>query len=212
MTTVALAYLHPGWVHHAFMDSVLRCLSYRSDDFRVIRVAKQSSADIAGGRHELSRWAVNDHPPPEYLWWVDADMVFTPSTLERLLEVDEDVVSAVCRGQHEEGATFLTAMELGDDGLLHRLQEEDIAENAERGAVMTVDAFGLGCCLIRTEVLRKLDWDNTWPFTEAVGLLPGHPTIPTEADVSFCLRLGAAGVPLWLDPSTVVGHIKEHIV
>ncbi len=103
---VVIAYLHPGLVHAAFMESVVDLLVYDIAFHKRIvqgggRLATQSGANLSGPRNGLIRQFL-DYGKADWLWMVDTDMTFRPDTIERLLEhADPEqapIVGGLCFG------------------------------------------------------------------------------------------------------------------
>lgn len=198
---IGMAYLHPGVVRHEFMDSVIRVL--RDDRYDITRAAKYSSADITRGRNQAVEWFLKTDL--DYLWLVDTDMVFTPHVPEFLINQEVPISSALYYGQDEAGDTFPVVSMWHRDGVHIRKAVDTDFWNAQPTEVAGV---GMGCCIIRRDVLEALGSDVLWPFAE-VRQSTGQ---PTEDDITFCLRAKEHGFKTYVMGSCVVGHVKAHIV
>jgi hypothetical protein len=122
---------------------------------------------------------------------VDADQTFPEDTLHRLLAHDLDIV----------GANYPRRMPMGAPTAA--LDGQPVETRPDSPALQEVDSIGLGVCLIRTEVYRRLPepW-FTFPIKE--GRHRGE-------DVAFCEAARAAGFKVYVDHdlSRQVGHIAE---
>ena len=76
----------------------------------------------------------------------------------------------------------------------------------ERGAVSLVSATGAACILIHRDVLATIREHHGDEWFSAVT----HPTGPTtfSEDMSFCVRVAAADIPLHVDTSVKTCHDK----
>lgn len=207
-----VAYVHPVEVtasfHHSLLGLVLRDMTgpRRIGDVH----AENSSANITNARNRLVRRFLAT--PHQWLWMIDADMAFQPDTLDRLMDSAHDrshpIVGALCYGVHA-GALFPT---------LYRFREEDGRVLSERydtfpdDRLFQVHATGAACLLVHRSVLEAVeaapDADPVYPWFQETSL-NGQ---PVGEDVTFCLRAGKAGFPVWVDTRIRVGHQKAYVI
>jgi GT2 family glycosyltransferase len=133
----------------------------------------------------------------EWIFFIDSDMTFAPDLLERLLSHDAPVVSAMCfKRISPYTPCFYRTCEMTDHGV-H-------LEPFEFGTIprkpFEVAAAGAACMLIRREVFEKIKypWFLPLPFC--------------GEDISFCLKLQKAEIPILVDPKPIVGHIETRAV
>lgn len=77
--------------------------------------------------------------------------------------------------------------------------------------IQPVDVFGLGCFLMRTEILKKIQQ----PYCKYVNAystggdftFQGH-----SEDMWFCSQLKQAGVKVLVNPKVIVGHVVEKVI
>jgi hypothetical protein len=84
----------------------------------------------------------------EWVLWLDSDMMFPPTTLLRLLAHDQDIVACnyMKRSYPFKSVAFI---DTNDWESWVPLQSED--------ELLTVEAIGMGCVLMRTSVFEKLN-------------------------------------------------------
>ena len=84
----------------------------------------------------------------EWVLWLDSDMMFPPTTLLRLLANNQDIVACnyMKRSYPFKSVAF---MDTNDWESWVPLQSED--------ELLTVEAIGMGCVLMRTSVFEKLN-------------------------------------------------------
>lgn len=145
----------------------------------------------------------------EWLWFVDADTVFGPDVLPRLMSladpVKRPVVSAAVpiggrdpKRQHSGTGLpelFWAAFRHDAVGRLKPLSVREPVGECER-----VDAVGTGCVLIHRGVLEAI---GPGPFNE---LSEGSAVM--GEDLAFCRRADALGIPVHLAGNVRVGHAK----
>lgn len=134
---------------------------------------------------------------------IDADMIFPPDALEKLLKADKDIVGVNYRqrGNHQDqdAPSSVTKFPNKDNTGYRRVLEKDFPEELfECGAV------GLGLTLIKIEVFDKLPfpWFHTTETEEN-----GHST----EDIVFCKEAREAGFEVWCDPTIEMKHIGSYL-
>jgi hypothetical protein len=153
-----------------------------------------SCANIAYSRRHLARLALRWGA--EWLLWLDADQIFPPDTLLRLLMRGRAIVGANIR-RRDAGAVLPTAATLKQGVMAPLLPGgEDIEE---------VLFIGFGVCLVHRQVFERIGQ----PFF--------HDTIDADGfglvgeDVNFCNAARKAGFRVYVDHalSWHVGHVAD---
>jgi hypothetical protein len=158
--------------------------------------------DIVAGRWELAKMAVALHK--DFLFFLDADMLVPEHALYIMVNMNTDIVS---------GLGFTNSVDAPMPSLYIQIPEKDRKEKDKpytpllfydkaRAPVMSVDAVGLFCCLIKTSVFEKMaadhgsyiEWYN--PF-EREG---------TGEDFSFCRRAKESGFQVLVRTDVKCGH------
>lgn len=196
---------------------------------RMIRAGGQYLRKVAGtmgvaaGRNEIARaFLATD---AEWLLMVDSDMGFAMNTCDLLVESAKrngvKVLGALCFAQKQDPdltpAPFHGAR-LRIQPTMYRFTE--IQGTGERGfSSMTgyardkfqlVGATGAACLLIHRDVLATISPDPFLPITsKGAG---GNGTDRTfSEDLSFCLRVSAAGFDIGVDAAIKTTHYKGGI-
>lgn len=154
-------------------------------------------------RTGLVKEALELHPAPDYILFVDSDMVVPPHFLQDMLAHKRDVV---CARFHVRRPPFNLAVsqwrknpkEFKSDPfpLTAPVNPEDLGTE-----LVQVDVCGFGCVLIKSTVFDKLQYP--WFSNPAAdGVENPH----TGDDIQFCKRCYDAGVKIYLDPTIKVGH------
>lgn len=170
--------------------------------------------------------AIEDHGA-DYVMFCDADQVFPRNTLVELLKLVSDefpVVTGIyfrkkpphtcvigkylpndqvaeARKAPLAGQGLLT--DSGDQCLYYRdLQSFDV--------VQPVDAFGMGCVLVRTDVFSKLEQ----PYFKYInGYTTGDYTFQNiTEDMWFCAQLKKKGIRTLCNPKVLCGHMVEKVI
>lgn len=128
-----------------------------------------------------------------HVFFMDSDMEFPQSALERLLHHDKDIVGGFyCR---KKKGFLPNAFKLGErfDGKLMTEYVDDLRE---------VEAIGTGCLLIKTEVFEKIK--KPWFEYRVANAEDCH--MATE-DIVFCEKAKEAGYKIYCDGTVNCGHI-----
>ena len=181
-----------------FAMSLARLAAHSVSHGLKIGIQDGSSANLPWLRCDLVKAVLPLEP--DYIFWLDADHIFPPDSLIRLLAHDKPVVGVnqPTRSNPECPTAAVGPME-------RIVTTEDLAK---RGVLRRVESMGLAMCLMRTEIFARLD--KPWFASE-----------PTEdgeqfigEDFYFFQKLKAAGIPAFVDHglSWDVGHISQTVL
>ncbi len=218
---VVAAYVHPAEVSAWFMHSWDNLRSYDNGHHQhlVTRLSMVSSANISGTRNKIVRAFLDDYPDADWLWWLDADMVFEPDTLDQLLtNADPDkapIVGGLCFGIDRNGAgdgqlfptLFALQRDENDPTKTAMANYKDYPPNAMFG----VSATGSACILIHRRVLeavRDHGFNSSYPWYQETEL-SGK---PCSEDITFCIRAALLGFPTYVDTGVPIGHHKSWVL
>jgi hypothetical protein len=224
---VALAYVHENELATSFHDSLLNLLMFDMTHDGLLahesgRIAVRYGTDgLVAARNTAIRSFLESGA--DWLLWVDTDMGFEPDSLYRLLAVadpiDRPIVGGLCFANrefaHDGMGGFWTAprptiygwSEMSD-GLPHFVSQEVYAVNSLVRCAGTGSAFILihrsafeRVSLVAAQAGQPEDgWYNRARGTD--GSLLGE-------DISFCVRAGAAGIPIYVHTGVRTTHLKE---
>jgi hypothetical protein len=177
----------------------------------------ESGVNVASARNAICEKFLKESGA-EWLWMLDTDMDFRPDTLDRLLvEADEDkapIVGALCFGI-DKGLYFPTLYDMAGTPEWPEFVRYD---TWAPDSMMQVFATGAACLLIhRSALLRVQNFQNpdrpgqtgfsqAFPWfqeTDFYGRCMGE-------DITFCLRAGFTGLPVFVNTAVQVGHVKRH--
>jgi hypothetical protein len=135
-----------------------------------------------------------------HVFLVDDDMALKPDTLKKLLAHDKDIVSGLYLSHAfpHQPLAFDTFDEKGAGRYL--------SLNQGIKGLIKIKAAGFGCCLIKTDVIKKMER----PWVRLGELNPEQ----WCDDIGFFWRLNQnhPEVEVFLDTNTRVGHIKQLIL
>jgi GT2 family glycosyltransferase len=202
-----IGYVHGGTVRAEFAASLLAITRRGATPVDDV-IAVGSGPNISRARNLVVAGFLEDHTAP-WLFMCDTDMRLPPDAVDRLVQMgdpqDRPVVGGLCFTENPGGKPLPTLYELVEDGdgqpafARHQSWPDD--------GLVRVTATGAACLLIHRDAL------------EAVGKSSGCPAAPwfresvvgeslIGEDLTFCLRLGAAGIPVFVATGVKVGHMK----
>jgi hypothetical protein len=175
---------------------------------------------VAAARSEIASYFL-EHTDGEWLFMVDSDMGFRADTVDRMVESAErnnvPVLGALCFAQRLDpdlAQGELYAARLRIQPTLYAYQERPNGERGfqsitkyRRDAFQHVAATGAACLLIHREALTAVGADPFMPITDPTAGGNGTPRTFSE-DLSFCVRVQAAGLEMGVDTSIKTTHYK----
>lgn len=135
----------------------------------------------------------------DYIFFVDSDIAFDESALIRLLSLNKDVSSGV----YVQRKTPSNITEVYVD--THRGQENLLWTDDLKYKVMQVSAVGMGCCLIKGNVLRSMHYPYFY-YTSALN----HDHAISE-DTYFCNKVKDMGMEIWVDFGVICEHHGSNV-
>ncbi len=129
----------------------------------------------------------------EYALFIDSDMILPPNTLEELLSHDKDVISAL----------YLRKAPPYYPVCMKSIGEEkyEIITQLPESSEFEVDATGLGCFLVKREVIEKV------AKTKPVFTMENKPDLRVKSeDTIFCEKIKKAGYKIWVSRKATAGH------
>ena len=150
-------------------------------------------------RNSLVRTAVEEKC--DYILFIDADMRFPKTTLERLLAHKKDIIGVNATTRMMPPKPTARNIQINEDGSVDWLE---IFSNKEKG-IGKVDAIGCGVMLIKTSCLKNIPQPYFYFEQLLKGKLLGE-------DIYFCIKAKDAGIDTWVDHdlSMEIGHVGSY--
>jgi GT2 family glycosyltransferase len=202
-----IGYCHPGVVRAEFCESLLATAMEGKTPLDAV-LTYASGPNISTARNLIADDFLRR--PTPWLLMVDTDMVWAPDALTRLIQaadpVERPLVGALCyspsAGETRPTMYEITQKPTGELAFAHR-------ETWTEGTLARVTATGTGFLLIHRYALERvrdtsLDPAAPWFRESAVGA----PLSLMGEDMTFCLRAGAANIPVYVHTGVQVGHMK----
>lgn len=171
----------------------------------------QSGPNISTARNKIVNDFLSRQKAP-WLLMVDTDMAWAPDALDRLIEaadpLERPLTGALCYSQDTGGDCHPTMYELVEngDGVPGFIRYHPGPDDS----VVQVSATGAAFLLMHRAALKHIaavSKDPAAPWFRETAL-PGAPLSLMGEDMTFCLRAGAAGIPVHVHTGVQVGHVK----
>lgn len=205
-----IAYVTGGWERTEFSSSVLATAMEGATPLDAV-LKLMSGPNISTARNKLVDDFLTRQRAP-WLLMCDTDMVFAPDALTRLIKAASaehaPITGALCYSQNDGASDPYPVM--------YELVQEPGKPMAftrpaswPEDSLVRVSATGAAFLLLHREALEAVrdgkDPAAPW-FRETA--IPGAPLALMGEDMTFCLRAGAAGIPVHVHTGVQVGHIK----
>lgn len=202
-----IGYCHPGTVRAEFCASLLATAMEGKTPLDSV-LTLHSGPNISTARNKIVADFLERQRAP-WLLMVDTDMVWASDALDRLIAAadpeDRPILGGLCFSQDAD-TSYPVMYELGenDSGTLAFVRYTTWPDDA----CQRVSATGAAFLLMHRDALRGI---------EAIGKDPAAPWFRETAvaplalmgeDMTFCLRAGAAGIPIHVHTGVQVGHMK----
>ena len=150
-------------------------------------------------RNSLVRTAAEEKC--DYILFIDADMRFPKTTLERLLAHKKDIIGVNATTRMMPPKPTARNIQINEDGSVDWLE---VFSNKEKG-IGKVDAIGCGVMLIKTSCLKNIPQPYFYFEQLLKGKLLGE-------DIYFCIKAKDAGIDTWVDHdlSMEIGHVGSY--
>jgi GT2 family glycosyltransferase len=167
----------------------------RPDDVTVLR----SDVNLGGAGGFAFGMAAAFAAGHDWIWLLDDDAIARPDALARLL----DAIDALGDLARQAGAMCGAVREFGDLALQHRRRfhpatglERPLPRAAYTGRPCRTDTASFVGMLVSATAIARAG-------------LPEPAFFLAYDDTEYALRLGRAGLPIWLAPASVVEHLRE---
>lgn len=216
---VCLAYVHSTEVAYSWHQSVMDLIGW--DMARGGRLAgggylavRCGTGGLIEARNKVAETFLDTDA--EWLFVLDTDMGFAPDTLDRLLAaadpVERPIVGALCFAQREVEQDGMSGFRCAPratiiDWIDTPTGKRFVGRAAwAPGAVVQCAATGMACIVIHRSVIEKLREAHGPALYERIAT--GDGSLLGE-DVSFCVRAGAAGFPVFVHTGVRTTHLKQ---
>jgi hypothetical protein len=218
---VTVAYVHPNEITQSWHQSLLNLIAWDlGSEGHVARggwlaIRCYGADGIAGARDKAVKQFLAEKDA-DWLLWIDTDMGFAPDTVDKLMAVadpvDRPVVGGLCFAQKQHDPDGMggwttsmvptiydwVTLESGEQGFLSRTEYPV-------NTLLKCAGTGSACILIHRSVLEKMVQDYGFCYQRVMN--PTRNQLIGE-DLSFCMRAGALGFPVFVHTGIRTTHFK----
>ena len=147
-------------------------------------------------------------PDYNYMMWIDSDMIWKPTDIERLMSWDKDIICGLAKMR--DGETIATVEHWDTGRLLNKGSFEYLSDESvrDRNEPFPVAFTGMAFMLIKRGVLETFDYPWIEPYIYDLG----ETKCMAGEDVSFCKKAQRLGFEVLVDPTVRIGHMKEVVL
>lgn len=135
-----------------------------------------------------------ENPEAEYIWFVDSDIIVEKNTLNKLVDDGKDIVTGCYPYKSETGSVVGVNTEYKTITMYDLMQEPD--------HLVKIGRAGMGCCLIKRQVLEAVIKEFGTCFT---------PMGELGEDYSFCERAKSCGYDVFIDRDVITMHVGKKV-
>ncbi len=219
---VQITYLHSHRVSHSWHESMMRLVAYDAGGLALVvgtagpyMIRADASGLVEARNLGVQHWL--DNTPHEWLWFIDTDMGFAPDTVERLVlaadPASRPVVGGLCFALREmtyDGMGGRRVMPVPTLYNMARTPEGHVGFGTRwtfpDNTLVQVAGTGAACLLIHRSAAEKVRAEHGDRWFDQIRYEDGR---LVSEDLSFCYRLGVAGVPIFVHTGVSTTHHKE---
>jgi len=181
-----------NYIHRKFMQSLMSLQYPQNCDVDINIV---SGYQLPFSRNRIVQRAIETNS--DYVFFIDADMVFSPDLLTNLLKHDVPMVNALAFRRTSPHYPCIFSWN----------EKESCYETMSyTTGLLSVDATGMAAHLIKTEVFKKMkeaNPDKPWYY---------YRDDLFSSDLTFCENARMIGYEILIDTDTKIGHIGDENV
>lgn len=182
-----------GTIRTETMTSLIGAMDVVKSKGVGIYLNAQIGGYVARNRNEIVEQAKKNGST--HLMFIDNDMEFMPSAIQRLLDHDKDIVGAAYNARPAPGKPLVSTVKMSKDYTSLAISHLEIPSQ-----LFKCYGLGTGFMLIKMSVFKKLKKPYFVAYEDPDG------THHTE-DIEFCIRAMKKGFDVWCSPTIKVGHI-----
>lgn len=170
---------------------------YTNGRYDTVKIYLKTSTVIDLARNLLVQDALADECT--HILFLDSDILLQKGSIDKLVDMDVDIASGL---YFAKGKPYLPVA---------RLKSEDdryfFLEDFDFGKQMEVAGVGMGCCLIKAEVFKNLEY----PYFKFDWKKSGDVVYQEAEDLYFCRQATEKGYKVILNTGVVCGHFGTEV-
>lgn len=192
---ILIAIISGGTVRAELVPCLIAAIEVLKGHGAGVNISMHIGGYAAHNRNEAVKLA--QQHKSDYLMFIDNDMQFPASGIQRLLDADKDIIGVHYNARPRPGGQVVSTVKLKDPTIEPHYGQ--VVSTVMPAQLFTCYSVGTGFTLIRTSIFDKLQkpyfisgqTDDEEPFTE---------------DVYFCGQAHKAGIEIWCNPTIPMKH------
>lgn len=153
-----------------------------------------SNCLIYDARERMAEYAIQNNF--EYIFFLDSDMIPPRHTIMSLISHNQDIVTGmIFKRKYPFQPCFYTKAHVDKDYNPYMEGPMEPEKWPSEGA-LEIAGCGMACCLIKTEIFKKIQKPWFFPLPKA------------GEDLSFCMKARKAGFHIFVDFGVDCGHLN----
>jgi len=206
---VSVSHTLPG----AFFNHYMNFFLYNSKKYDLLHLCEvHYITDYARNRmvNKIMKWKNK----PDYVFFIDSDMVFEPNILDKLIEADKDIITGLYFQKHKPHYPLAWVVREFDEVSVNGENGSPVKNKCNKycwdtefkfGEVQEIAGCGAGALLVKTKVLEEMK--SPW-----FKFLIDDNGCPVGEDIYFCKKAIDKGFKIWLHAGTIINHIGNSSV
>ena len=183
----------------SFLISFMKILTSGMGKY-VIEVVIQQDMPIDKARNGLVATALSKNA--DYWLWLDTDNIMPENALDTLIQNMEDTKADLVSAMYfEKAKPYYPVIRQYHSGGFWKI------ENPPLGQLIDIAGCGMGCCLIRPSVFKKI----SYPWFKFSYETWGHKDIQLSEDLYFCRQMINNGLKLVCNTGIIASHIGSSV-
>jgi GT2 family glycosyltransferase len=143
----------------------------------------------------------------DWLMWIDSDMVWEPSDVDKLIAKDKDIITGLAITDPISSRLNFGACD--GDGRIKFWHKKDLKDLPRSGDGLIEAGFaGFGFILVKRGVFESM----SFPWFKPTMIQRGNEIYFPSEDITWSLRAVDLGWKIWADPEVCVGHEKPAVL
>ena len=139
----------------------------------------------------------------DYILWLDADQIYPPDIIDKLVKADVDIIGSV---YYKRGEPYNPVVYLKNGKKKNPYRPVDLRKYPK--VHLEVDGIGFGGMLVKTDVYRKLGDEKWFRYGKNFGR-PDKTTDKETHDLIFCQTAQRHGYKIYVHNGVRCLHIAE---
>ena len=174
-----------------FVNFINRLHEWKDQNKYDVQIYMRASTIVDKARNDLVKMALKDNC--DYVFFIDSDTIIPNGAIDALLAMNVDIASGL---YFSKGKPYLPVARVKEG------EKHFYLEDFEFNQIIEVQGVGMGCCLIKTDVFKKLEF----PYFKLEWRKHEDIDYQIAEDLYFCDEAIKAGYKVHLNTGVICEH------